>query len=316
MKIIKIKYCDMWGGFNPDKYIINKILLRKFNIIESDDPDYVIGSVYSKDAMKYNCVRIFYTGENFCPDFNLYDYAIGFENMTYGDRYVQVPNYIMNPKYAESVQEMQEKHRRGITASDKSDFCSYVVSNGNGDVIRDLFFEELCKYKKVNSGGRYKNNIGMPDGVADKLEFQRGHKFSICFENSSHPGYITEKLVEGFAAGTVPIYYGASDVMDIFNENAMIVVRNIDDMGRAIEQIRKIDNDDILYEQMLAQPALKDACYIENVEQRLAEFLENIFSQPLEQAYRRPMGQTVKAYYDVPSAVPTRRCLFPFVSKR
>lgn len=67
-------------------------------------------------------------------------------------------------------------------------------------------FEALKKYKKVNSGGRYLNNIGR--AVVDKIQFESRHKFSICFENSSYPGYTTEKIIEAFAAKTIPIYWG------------------------------------------------------------------------------------------------------------
>ena len=222
MKKIKVKYLDWWGGFEPENYLINSILRKYYDIIETDDPDYIFCSMYSKEALAYDCVRIFYSGENFCPDFNLFDYAIGFENMEYGDRYVYGPNYILNPRYADDVKKMLVKHKRDeIDQKAKSEFCSFVVSNGLGSSLRFDFFEELSKYKKVNSGGRYHNNIGLPDGVPDKYEFQKSHKFSICFENSSHPGYITEKLVQGFAAGTIPIYWGAYDINSIFNEKAI-----------------------------------------------------------------------------------------------
>lgn len=78
-------------------------------------------------------------------------------------------------------------------------FCSFVVSNSQfSDPLRKRFFERLCKYKKVDSGGRYLNNIGGP--VRDKLAFCRGYKFNIAFENSSVDGYTTEKIMEAYAA--------------------------------------------------------------------------------------------------------------------
>ena len=286
----------MWNGFNPDDYIINKLMSKYFDIDETDAPDYVIGSVYSKEALKYDCIRILYTGENFCPDFNLYDYAIGFENLSYGDRYIYVPNYIMNPKYSLDVEKMMVKHIRR-EPSEKNEFCSFVVSNGDADCIREDFFKALSKYKKVNSGGRYMNNIGLPNGVPDKYEFQKKHKFSICFENSSHPGYITEKLIQGFSAGTVPIYFGATDIANIFNEDAMVIVKDKNDINRAIQEIIRIDNDDNLYERMINTPALKNQGYVKNIEHNLEKFLINIFSQPKELAFRRSTGQTVTNYY-------------------
>lgn len=300
----------MWQGFNPDDYIINKILNKYFEMEQSDTPDYIIGSVYSKEALKYEGIRIFYTGENICPDFNMYDYAIGFEHLHYGDRYTYVPNYIMNPKYADDIQNMLIKHEKGIKAGDKVDFCSFVVSNGSADSMREHFFKELSKYKTVNSGGKYKNNIGLPNGVPDKFEFQRKHKFSMCFENSSHPGYITEKLIQGFAAGTVPIYYGASDVTSIFNEKAMIVVKDEYDIGRAIQQIIDVDSDDDLYKKIMDEPALVESDYIDRIQKELEDFLINIFAQDLSKARRRTDSQTVRAYYELNESKASRRRLF------
>lgn len=298
MKKIKVKYIDWWTGFEPDNYFINKLLKTKFEVIESDEPDYVICSVYSKKALKYDCIRIFYSGENFCPDFNLYDYAIGFENMSYGDRYVYGPNYILNPRYSDDVEKMLVKHtKQSIIEKEKTDFCSFVVSNALGDSIRFGFFKELSKYKRVNSGGRYQNNIDLPNGVLNKYEFQKKHKFSICFENSSHPGYITEKLVQGFAAGTIPIYWGARDVCKIFNEKAMVIVKDEKDIYRAIEEIKEIDNTDELYQFMLEQPALAKTDFILNVQNNLEKFLFNIFEQPLEEAKRRSDEPMVQEYY-------------------
>lgn len=299
MKRIKVKYLDWWDGFAPEDYLINTILEKYYDIVETDDPDYIFCSMYSKRALDYDCVRIFYSGENFCPDFNLFDYAIGFENMAYGDRYVYGPNYILNPKYADDVQKMLVKHMRNeIDKKEKTEFCSFVVSNGLSGSLRLEFFEALSKYKKVNSGGRFQNNIGLPDGVLDKYEFQKSHKFSICFENSSHPGYTTEKLVQGFAAGTIPIYWGASDVGSIFNEKAMVIVKNRSDIPLIIEKIKKIDNDDSLYQAMLEQPAMLDSSYIDNLKTNLERFLVNIFEQPVERARRRPLEPMVRAYYD------------------
>lgn len=299
MKTVKIKYLDWWSGFDIESYLINRILEKHYEVVLSDEPDYVIGSMYTKEALNYNCIRIFYSGENFSPDFNLYDYALGFDQINYGDRYVYAPNYIMNPKYADDVEKMFVKHtQKEIEKKRKTEFCSFVVSNGVGNSIRFDFFNELSKYKRVNSGGRFQNNIGLPSGVPDKYDFQQKHKFSICFENSSHPGYITEKLVQGFAAGTVPIYWGAPDVSGIFNEKAMVVVKGMYDIPRAIDQIKIIDNDDDLYRSMLEQPALVDQNFINGSLQKIEDFLINIFNQSINDAVRRPDIPMVESYYN------------------
>jgi hypothetical protein len=46
----------------------------------------------------------------------------------------------------------------------------------------------------------------------DKLATLREYKFAICYENCALPGYITEKIIDCFVAGAIPIYRGAPDV--------------------------------------------------------------------------------------------------------
>lgn len=45
-----------------------------------------------------------------------------------------------------------------------------------------------------------------------KLDTLAGYRFSLCYENTAFPGYITEKIFDCFAAGAVPVYLGAPDI--------------------------------------------------------------------------------------------------------
>lgn len=45
-----------------------------------------------------------------------------------------------------------------------------------------------------------------------KLCMIQRHRFYIAFENSVYPDYVTEKVYEALAAGTVPVYFGAPNV--------------------------------------------------------------------------------------------------------
>ena len=46
--------------------------------------------------------------------------------------------------------------------------------------------------------------------------------FVIAFENVIEPGYVTEKIVNGMLAGSIPIYYGTEDVKTLFNKDSFI----------------------------------------------------------------------------------------------
>lgn len=313
-KHIRIRFVDFWDDFVPENNIFYQLLCEHYEVELSDTPDYLFCSVFGEEHLRYDCVKIFYTGENQCPDFNLYDYAIGFEHLSLGDRYMRLPIYYLN-RYQRYFRLMQDKHVKPIT--EKEAFCSFVYSNDRASVVREQFFDQLSEYKKVSSGGRYRNNIGGP--VEDKLEFELKHKFSFSFENSSYPGYCTEKLVQSFAAQTVPIYWGDPTAAETFNKEAFINCLDYSSWDEVLEAVKRVDADPELYEQMLKTPALKHP-ETDSVEAKMSElsaFLCHIMDQPCEQAkrynrvywgqrYVKRMQQHAKAYHNSPRGIAER----------
>lgn len=213
---IKINVVDWWDQDFSKNYFI-KFLSKKYNVIQSDNPDFLLCSVFGNQHLKYDCVKIFFTGENFIPNFNLYDYAIGFDPIDFLDRYLRFPLFLTNGNLDLAMQKHIFHDENKLL---KRGFCSFVVSNGRANKVRGDFFRALSKKYFVASGGRYKNNIGTP--VDDKMKFIRKYKFNIAFENSSSPGYVTEKIIEALAARTVPIYWGDP----LLNKNPSLVKKN------------------------------------------------------------------------------------------
>ena len=252
MKKVRIKFVDFFKGFDPLQNDFVEILSKRYQVVMSDDPEYLIYSCFGYEHLKYNCIRIFYTGECITPNFNECDYAIGFDRLQFGDRYIRVPLYrlFQYKKNAESL-----FSRRVFTMDDlekKKGFCSFVYSNCFAQNKRTEMFEKLSQYKQVDSGGRYRNNIG--GAVDDKMAFQSKYKFSIAFENTSYPGYSTEKLMEAFAAGTIPIYYGDPDIIQDFNPGAFVNCHDYPSLEDAIERVKEIDQSDELYLQIRNTP--------------------------------------------------------------
>ncbi len=285
-KTIKIKFVDFWSGFNPNFNDFIDALEDNYHVILSDDPEYLFYSCFGYEHLKYDCIRIFYTGECYIPNFNECDYAISFDRMDFGDRFLRVPLYNI---FQYRTEYLKLFNRPSFTKDDleqKKEFCSFVYSNCFAQDIRTQFFEKLSTYKRVNSGGRYRNNIG--GAVVDKKEFQGRHKFAIAFENTSHDGYCTEKLMEAFAAGTIPIYYGDPRVSEDFNTNAFINCHEYDSMEKVIEKVKMLDRDDELY------MAMRNECPIplskQVFENGLKEFLLHIVEQEYSKAYRRPFS--------------------------
>lgn len=287
MKKIKVGFTDFWPGFLPEKSYFIRILNKYFQVevIDTRLPDarekveYLFCSVFSQNFLDFDCIRIFYTGENIIPDFNLYDYAIGFEKMTIGDRYFCDP---LCYGWIRTKQKLISNEPRLINCKKdikNKKFCAMVVSNGsNADPFRTDFFHSLSQYKTVDSGGSYLNNIGY--NVDDKIMFLKDYKFSFAIENVSHEGYCTEKIVESFAAGTIPIYWGDPDVMEYFNDKAFINCHKYSSTDEIINEVKKIDTDGEKFFSMLEEPVFSSDFYTPSEQDiRFEKWLISIFER-------------------------------------
>jgi hypothetical protein len=79
-------------------------------------------------------------------------------------------------------------------------------------------------------------------------------------ENSKNNNYITEKILHGFTANTIPVYWGANNILDYFNEDRFINVKsfNESDIYDAINKIMIVLNNDDKFIEMINKPIYKD----------------------------------------------------------
>jgi hypothetical protein len=54
------------------------------------------------------------------------------------------------------------------------------------------------------------------------------YMFSICIENDTYDTYFTEKILDCFATGTIPIYKGTKKITNYFDENGILFLDEID----------------------------------------------------------------------------------------
>ena len=74
-KTFKIKYLGFYSSFDEKNNFISDSIKWFGNIELSENPDYVFYSVFSNEYLLYpNAVRVFFTGENIAPDFQMCDY--------------------------------------------------------------------------------------------------------------------------------------------------------------------------------------------------------------------------------------------------
>jgi hypothetical protein len=273
-KKIKIDFSDFWGGFDKTNNYFYNLLKEEFDVIITDSPDYLFFSVFGNKHLNYKCKKIFYTGENMAPPLHYCDYSFSFDYLD-DERNYRLPHYLLYDGYYEL-----QRPKIIDESLAKRKFCNFVVSN-NGCQERNNFYTELSKYKKVDSGGRFANNIGY--AVDNKVKFQSEYKFSIAFENNAyrpqHPGYTTEKIMEPMTVNSIPIYWGNTDIGKEFNTKSFINLYDFDSVDDVIDYIIELDKDDKKYLELLNQPWFNDYNIPDNNKiENIKSFLYKIFN--------------------------------------
>jgi hypothetical protein len=261
-KTIRLHFTD-----SHDQVInfFTSLLSQRFNIIrDADNPDYLIfgDRNFGNDNVRYDpkkVIKIFYTGENQRPWDYVCHYSLSFDHFE-NDRLRRLPLYVIfdydNERKGIPCLRTHVRHPDDIAK--KTEFCSFVVRNPNCEK-RNIFFHKLSQYKQILSGGPLFNNIGyvLPYGeqaMQSKLEWLPKFKFNMCFENSSYPGYATEKIYEAFMGQTIPIYWGSTTIETDFNPKAFLNYHDYDNDEEFIKAIIALDQDEDAYRAMYMEP--------------------------------------------------------------
>ena len=249
---LKLDFADFWPGFDRENNFFIELLNRDFEVELSRHPDVLIYANFGRRHLAYDCIRVYYTGENLRPPWGECDHAITFD-LNPDPRHFRLPLYALYVSPDKLVKTDVNLER---LISEKTRFCNFVYSNP-GCEERINFFKRLSKYKSVDSGGRLLNNIG-GTFVSNKLSFIKDYKFTIAFENSSWPGYTTEKLTDPMLVNSLPLYWGNEQVHLDFNPRSFVSFYEFNNYEAMIERIIEIDNDEALYAQYLSQPWYHD----------------------------------------------------------
>lgn len=318
MKKIRI-YC-LHPEINSVSDLVKYLHIKDLSIItgmiwDEINPDYLIVSEhiyfkpkYKKEFCKYvnrkDIIFIFLAGECIAPDLNIFDYAIVFDRKLIDmDRIGRIPtNFFFRDSMISLNNDISE-----IEASDELNnrkFCNFIYSNPNADPMRDFLFYEISKYKKVDSLGAHLNNVGNKTTRYDRnwreisIKQKSNYKFTIACENASYEGYTSEKLLTSFQAHSIPIYWGNPYIEEEYNGNAFINCNKYNNINDIVKIIKEIDSNDSMWKKMVSEPwQTKEQVLQMNKEmQDYLEFINNIFTQPLSMARRRPRG-TVPSIY-------------------
>lgn len=77
--------------------------------------------------------------------------------------------------------------------------------------------------------------------VENKIVAFKDFQYTIVIENCKIDYYWTDKLLDAFASGTVPIFWGCPSIDKYFDINGIITFNNIDELGDILNTIGTID---------------------------------------------------------------------------
>ena len=285
-RVVKICAVNFWPGFSLEsgfvRYLLN-LALGSFSIVSSEkDADIVLVSVFPRFqrlaaiSPKLQIKRpmvpersIGFIWENQRPDYRKYAFSISSDFDSYGGRNFRIPLWYAQLKWPEISQDRPWSSERAwqgyeplvdmdtlmrprpASQSDNRDaFCCFVAANP--EPHRLLTIEALSKVGKVDlygpiSGKAFKGS---------KYELLSRYRFNLCFENSMFPGYYTEKLLQSWVGGCIPLYYSDPWFHQDFNPKAAINRINFATLDDFSEFVRSVYGSRELIDGYLAQPLL------------------------------------------------------------
>ena len=266
---MKLSVVNFWdGAFDGDffDYFFRRCFADLSYTNKPHKADLVITSVFERtktDPAKTLC----FIGENIRPDYAKYAYSLSFDYDTYGGRNHRLPLWFarlawdgFNKKARRvgsnnhgfepliPIKPLLQKRKLDLTL--KKEFCVMVASKAEG--LRLSLFNGISQHKQVHG---YGNMFSQPLRKS-KFDILPEYKFCLCPENSIYSGYTTEKLLDAYAGGTVPVYSGELGTDHDFNRNAFLNYYNTQDVEELVQSIKKYDEDDIEYHEIYQEPLL------------------------------------------------------------
>jgi len=95
--------------------------------------------------------------------------------------------------------------------------------------------------KRLELANKFKNSIDLFGRGFQEIEKKEqgleDYMFSIVVENGIYESYFTEKILDCFAVGTIPVYLGTPDIKKFFNIDGIIMLDDLFDIKNLTEDL-------------------------------------------------------------------------------
>ena len=144
---------------------------------------------------------------------------------------------------------------RKFVNNERKKLAAYIAQHSPKH--REEFFNLLrLKDSTVESLGKSlnTNKVTLPGNWKDLPNIYKDYTFGFAMENSYEDGYITEKIMNVFLGGAIPLYWGSPKVKEIFNTKAFIYINDFPSFEDCINYIIEISKNRNVIRQMQNEP--------------------------------------------------------------
>jgi hypothetical protein len=307
--LLKVSFKDFWAGFNPHDNLLLKLTEQAYGgKVEVVDPrsknidlefrsvftfgnklekmiSYGLGQIssnawndyvdrshhgFSRNSKGYTKTTVWYTGENIRAPRGIFDLTLSYDPTDISESNVYFPVWFFSIDWFRTGSNTKQSSydindflvSRNLEPREKI-ACAFSSSREPSRLA--LYDAVECEMRLDKFGSAWGNRI------ADKNLLAKNYGLQVCPENDLYPGYVTEKLFEAYASGTIPIWRGL-DRDGIFNKKAFIDCTDLS-YSELIERIRGL-TDDVLVD-MRNQPLLNQRPSIQPVILALRKVIES-----------------------------------------
>lgn len=123
-------------------------------------------------------------------------------------------------------------HQMSIIASEKMSFQGHALRH---EIIRRILRTNLDIHIYGKGGLFYGGDSRIKGPIDHKPNAFTPYNYSIAIENASYRYWVTEKFYDPILCNSIPIYWGASQVSEVFTNES-----HIDVTGRSIDDIMDV----------------------------------------------------------------------------
>lgn len=109
----------------------------------------------------------------------------------------------------------------------------------------------VCSHKKYLTGHKLRHQFvdcfkdfidvygNEYNPIDSKLFALKDYRYQIVIENTKRNFWFTEKLIDCFVTGTIPIYYGCDKINKFFDENGIVTINSLEDFNQIKNELNE-----------------------------------------------------------------------------